>query len=901
MSDTEEKVDIVEKEEEKEEEKSEEKSEEKEEESNNEEEEKVEEEGNEEKKDEKKRKKPSGSGWGKVKVSDSSKNKKASKFLGVDQLEQKRKSRVEKMDVEERQALEIPDDEDEDYEYSIQDKLLFYKERECLLLLLEARKLLSSMIFRKEKYIEQKLKEREELDLAKKKKTGRMSVQEIQDMLQSQPEDDDYDMVTVIQDLKKDLVVNVRKNHRLERDLAKLDKKIALLIKNKLSVEEVLAASRKLKKKKNTQTITIDSKKLEHYQDLFYLLQMNPKYLANCIYVINPKELESFLETVILTLFGDAFSPREEFLLLSLFRLTIERELSVLKVFTDFVSGQSETVLPKMINNYNKRKEGLAYLKKTLEPILLEFVKNDQPLHVLDPLQVYRAMINEHEITTGTKSDLDRNITKEQAAENEEVKSIIDSRLKLLDETCQSFVNGIIKSLDSLPYGLRWLCKQLRELCLVQLPETPEEDISKVLVYFVYYRFINTAIVTPDAYDICTNDIQAVARKNLVSVSKVLGKLFNFSKFESEKPQEEVYVPLNDFIERNIPIVNEYISSIYVVEDPEDKLQVNKYMELAQKAKPVIIISLMEIYRTHSLLKENISSIAPEEDDPLRICISELGEPLKEEEISEEDSDRELQLTLVRRFNVDVEEDEEHQRLYAETKELVIPILRMVPVHNSIHRLNLMDVLEAGIKYATENNNRQLQTQINKILENLGRLENAGAVSKNDHYESFVHDVALEVANRSTIREQQRKEVTRLKGTLENLQHHQSYLTDSMQDYEEYLEACKQNILRPKPSKKKKKPEKFSYKELEKKGIIVDSEVPNKMRGRTKFYISSDPESPGVFEVVAKMGALAVEKMRIDLDELLEKHYNGESSLELDQVTLDVNMTIHLINKSFLS
>eukprot|EP01115_Flamella_aegyptia_P010667 TRINITY_DN47685_c1_g1_i1.p1 TRINITY_DN47685_c1_g1~~TRINITY_DN47685_c1_g1_i1.p1 ORF type:complete len:179 (-),score=93.09 TRINITY_DN47685_c1_g1_i1:511-1014(-) len=167
MSDTEEKVDIVEKEEEEEkeekkEEKEEEKSEEKEEESNNEEEEKVEEEGNEEKKDEKKRKKPSGSGWGKVKVSDSSKNKKASKFLGVDQLEQKRKSRVEKMDVEERQALEIPDDEDEDYEYSIQDKLLFYKERECLLLLLEARKLLSSMIFRKEKYIEQKLKERED-------------------------------------------------------------------------------------------------------------------------------------------------------------------------------------------------------------------------------------------------------------------------------------------------------------------------------------------------------------------------------------------------------------------------------------------------------------------------------------------------------------------------------------------------------------------------------------------------------------------------------------------------------------------------------------------------------------------------------------------------------------------
>ena len=32
-----------------------------------------------------------------------------------------------------------------------------------------------------------------------KKRTGRLSVQEIQDMLQSQPEDDNYDMVSEIQ------------------------------------------------------------------------------------------------------------------------------------------------------------------------------------------------------------------------------------------------------------------------------------------------------------------------------------------------------------------------------------------------------------------------------------------------------------------------------------------------------------------------------------------------------------------------------------------------------------------------------------------------------------------------------------------------------------------------------
>jgi len=94
-------------------------------------------------------------------------------------------------------------------------------------------------------------------------------------------------------------------------------------------------------------------------------------------------------------------------------------------------------------------------------------------------------------------------------------------------------------------------------------------------------------------------------------------------------------------------------------------------------------------------------------------------------------------------------------------------------------------------------------------------------------------------------------------------------------------------------------PVKFTYKELAKKRVIIDSEVPALTRKKTTFIISSD--EPGVFDVVAKIGGVSVEKMVLDLDDLLEKHYNNVTKLELDQVTLDVNMTIHLINKAFLT
>lgn len=104
------------------------------------------------------------------------------------------------------------------------------------------------------------------------------------------------------------------------------------------------------------------------------------------------------------------------------------------------------------------------------------------------------------------------------------------------------------------------------------------------------------------------------------------------------------------------------------------------------------------------------------------------------------------------------------------------------------------------------------------------------------------------------------------------------------------------NFLKGK--KKKQKPLKFSYKDLQKRGIILDSEVPPLSRGRTKFYISM--KSLGKFHIEAKIGAVSVGKMEIELEDLLEKKENRDDKLELDQVTLNVPQTVMLLNKYFL-
>lgn len=763
----------------------------------------------------------------------------------------------------------------------------WFKMRECLLLNLQARLLLKSMIHMKLK--EERIRE------------GALSVNEIQNLLRSQKEEQETDWITEIQELKRNLVSEIRRNHVLERDLNKLDKRIALLIKNRGNIDELEKGKSSDKKKAVQQRTTsseIGTRKMEHYQNLFYLLQTEPKYLANLVYLMQPEQMEAFLDTVILTLFGDAFSPREEFLILRLFQLSIEKEMSVIKNVSDFLKADS--VVPKMVIAYNRRKQGSEFLKSVLGPLLKNFITKDLNLE-LKPQNIYQAMINDREIDSGQKSTLDRNLPEEKILEIPEIQSTIESRVKELEEICQQFFDGITDNLNKVPYGIRWICKQIRSIAQDLLAEAADEDILKVTGYFVYYRFINLAIVTPDAFEIITQELTPVMRKNLVAVAKVLQNLFNFSTFT---PNDKSMMVMNPWINKNIEAVRDYFTDLIEVAEPDEYLQVDRYMELTQKTKPIIIISLKEITATHSFLQQNIHKLCKEADDPLRLILTDLGDP---PQIAEEDN-REIQLTLTNRFKQNMEEEiSSSASLYAETKELVINTFRLIPVQGTDTEQTLVSILNYGKQHAEENKNTALETNINKIFENIKSLEAEGLITKEDNYSSFLRDIALEVANRAEIREQQRKEIKRLTQTLRNLRKHQKYLTDQTHQYNDYLQKCRQNQAGKSKKKKKSKkgenpnkigPFEFSYQKLQSKGVIIDSDVPHDMIKKTKFVISS--EEVGVFDIVAKIGHLPVEKKTLELDDLLERNYNNITRLELNEVTLDVNMMIHLLNKFFL-
>ena len=67
--------------------------------------------------------------------------------------------------------------------------------------------------------------------------------------------------------------------------------------------------------------------KIELYQNLFYLLQTQPSYLAKLLFALPSNNRSRFVETVILQLFNYGANTREEYLLLKLFTTALEHEI----------------------------------------------------------------------------------------------------------------------------------------------------------------------------------------------------------------------------------------------------------------------------------------------------------------------------------------------------------------------------------------------------------------------------------------------------------------------------------------------------------------------------------------------------------------------------------------------
>ncbi|TDH11140.1 hypothetical protein EPR50_G00057670 [Perca flavescens] len=305
--------------------------------------------------------------------------------------------------------------------------------------------------------------------------------------------------------LREEVVRSIRFNRQLEEDLTLMDLKIGLLVRNRATLQEVVSHCKKLTKKNKEQLsdmMDVERSKglkalsrerrerLEAYQHLFYLLQTQPLYLAQLIFLMPQSRSTSFMEMLVFSLFNYGSDCRDAFLLLQLFTAALTHEIrEKVERPQDIVTGNPTVI--KMLVNFYRHARGQNSLRDTLGPALQD-VLLDRTLSIrTDPVDVYKTWINQTETQTGHKSSLPYEVSPADALSHPEVQRRIDIAIINLKNLTDRVLKAITSNLHKLPYGLRYTAKVLRDALKAKFPEASEDELYKIVGNLVYYRYMN--------------------------------------------------------------------------------------------------------------------------------------------------------------------------------------------------------------------------------------------------------------------------------------------------------------------------------------------------------------------------------------------------------------------------
>lgn len=707
-----------------------------------------------------------------------------------------------------------------------------------------------------------------------------------------------------IQELREKMIVQIRSNFELENMVKGIEKNIELLIDNRIKVEEatknvgLFGKPKKPKEEKDEKKKNLTN--IENYSHLFYLLQTNPKYLSKCLFIVAPEMIDSLLETVILSIYGYAFSPREEYLILSLFKQTlqieVDRETNGVGSFL-----KNNPVLPKMIITYARRIQGVQFLKKVLYDKILDPIVSMKGLDLdINAVALYKSYISDKEVQTGEKMNIDqKNITFEVAMKEDFISKEIYSRIEKLKQICDGVLQGICESANELPYGMRYICKELENCLKKKHPNSNPTERKTVITYLIHYRFMSPAIASPDGFGLTSKTLSQLTRKNLTVITKVFSSLTNRTIFDSKLDPSMCL--MNDWLRQNEPNYSDFIDKLIDVPEPEDSLGVTEFLELTQKSLPSITIKMNEIYMTHKLLLEKLQFITQEKNDPLLQILKRQGMDVSPELLPNEQNE-ELKLPLINGFSEKSQPNKvSPEQVYEQTKDNFRKVLKSLPpecIGDNIE-FTLKSAKEYAQKKLSENKNDEsakfLLLYVSQVEGSLNLLIEHKKITKENNFKEIIIDITKEIQNTKIVLEKQKKEYERLEASYQQLQEHHNFLKEKGTDFDNFLKASVKNETSTTVSKKKHN---FTYSQLEKKGVIKELNVMKSQRNQVKFTIYMS--APGVFNVDAKVGGVVVKTIPIQLEELLQKKSKGIENLDYEYVKLDVNMTLHVMNKLFV-
>ncbi|XP_068963695.1 ras GTPase-activating-like protein IQGAP3 isoform X1 [Petaurus breviceps papuanus] len=750
--------------------------------------------------------------------------------------------------------------------------------------------------------------------------------------------------------LQEEVVRKIRSNQQLEQDLNLMDIKIGLLVKNRITLQEVVSHSKKLTKKnkehlsdmmvpdrrKGLKSLSKEKRqKLEAYQHLFYLLQTQPIYLAKLIFQMPQNKTTKFMESVIFTLYNYASNRREAYLLLQLFKTALQEEIkSKVEQPQDMAMGNPTVV--KLVVSFYRNGRGQSALREILGGVIQSVIE-DRTLSVhTDPIHLYKTWINQMEAQTGQRSYLPYNVTPEQALSHPEVQRRMDISLRSLLSVTEKFLAAITSSVDQIPYGMRYVAKVLKTSLAEKFPSATESEICKVVGNLLYYRFLNPAVVAPDAFDIVDlaagGALTSSQRHILGAVAQLLQHAAAGKPFSGENGHLRV---LNSYLEETHLKFRKFICKACRVPEPEERFAMDEYSDMVAVAKPMVYITVGELINTHRLLLEHQDSIAPDHRDPLHELLEDLGElptipALIGENLASDGnldmSQLEISLTLTNKFE-GLETDPEDMNirsLLLSTKQMLVDIIQfqagdslqdilsLLPSgeQETAHRL-LMSRRQAFEAQTPEPLKRRrslaaqsllsIREKQRRVLKNLRHLEGLGLVTSADGYQGLVDDIAQDIRNQRRYRQRRRVELVKLRATFQGLQAKTAFYEEQGDYYSQYIRTCLDSLARGNKNDKKGKKQpslRYTAAQLFEKGVLVEIEDLPVTHFRNVIFDIIPGEEAGKFEVNAKFMGVDMERFQVHYQDLLQLQYEGVAIMKLfNKAKVNVNLLIFLLNK----
>lgn len=701
----------------------------------------------------------------------------------------------------------------------------------------------------------------------------------------------------------------------LEKDVRYLDSRIALLVQNRMAMEEVRrsawASDTQLTVEQRdevashlddaadiTEGTFPNDEKTQKYGNLFFLLQSEPRHIAHLCRLVTMAEIDQLLQTVMFTIYGNQYESREEHLLLTMFQSVLTYQFDNTPDYSSLL--RANTPVSRMMTTYTRRGPGQSYLKSVLANRINSLIEiKDLDLEI-NPLKVYEAMIEK--IESGGEPlppELPKGITAEQAAANENVQRIIAPRIEMLIEIADSFLDTIIDGLEETPYGIRWICKQIRSLTRRKYPDASEQTVCTLIGGFFFLRFINPAIVTPRSYMLIEQLPADNPKRTLTYVAKMLQNLANKPSYA----KEPYMLKLQPFIQKNKERINKFMLDLCEVQDFYETLEMDNYVALSKRDLE-LQITLNEVYATHSLLEKHGLELAKDGSSHLSQLLAELG--VAPAQLPRKDN-RVINLPLYSKWETPLDDftaalDITQEEVYfMEAKATFVVIMRSLPSNSSVTRrpLRLDRVAEAA---ATTKNDSVMVRKGIRAMELLNQLQELGIIDKNDHYALLRDEVEQELVHLGSLKEKVLAETGKLEEVYRTIRDHNTYLVGQLETYKSYLHNVRgqsEGTSKRGQQSKVLGPYKFTHQELEKQGVIQKSNVPENRRANIYFNITSP--SPGTFVISLhyKGRNRGLLELDLKLDDLLEMQKEQQEDLDLEYVQFNVSKVLALLNKRF--